>query len=60
MRCFNLCPESLGAKTGQFASLLAERWEGIDWEGKGIPHRLFTRDRQNISKVTTQAKRRQV
>ena len=36
MRCFNLCPESLDAKTGQFASLLGERWEGKDWEGRGF------------------------
>ena len=33
VRYFNLCPESLDAKTGQFASLLGRGWEGMDWEG---------------------------
>ena len=31
VRYFNLCPESLDAKTGQFASLLGWGWEG--WGG---------------------------
>ena len=35
VRYFNLCPESLDAKTGQFASLLGSGWEGMDWEGRG-------------------------
>ena len=35
VRYFNLCPESLDAKTGQFASLLGREWEGMDWEGRG-------------------------
>ena len=35
VRCFNLCPESLDAKTGQFAGLLGRGWERVDWEGRG-------------------------
>ena len=35
MRYFNLCPESLDAKTVQFASLLGRGWERVDWEGRG-------------------------
>ena len=32
---FNLCPESLDTKTGQFASLLGRGWEWMDWKGRG-------------------------
>ena len=35
VRYFNLCPEILDAKTGQFASLLGRGWEGMDWAGRG-------------------------
>ena len=33
MRCFNLCPESLDAKTGQLASLLGG--DGRGWTERG-------------------------
>ena len=43
MRCFNLCPESLDAKTGQFASLLGGGMggdglggDGLGGEGRGV------------------------
>ena len=41
VRYFNLCPESLDTKTGQFASLLGRGWvgrgwEGMDWEGCSV------------------------
>ena len=39
VRYFNLCPESLDAKTGQFASLLGgdgRRWTGREGEGCSV------------------------
>ena len=35
VRYFNLCPKSLNAKTGQFASLLGMDWEEREGEGRG-------------------------